>query len=126
MTYDVLRKTANRGWNTWFSPSMTTHALLPYGFAIGLCFRDYADVRLVRNLKVGDCGLRPGSRSWDGAYTSLTFRLGRTEVTVESTAREGEQYILVTPSGDPVRAPAMIVEASLLWGKEGTVFKREG
>ena len=47
MTYDELRQGANRGWNTWFSPSMTTHALLPCGFAIGLCFRDYADARLI-------------------------------------------------------------------------------
>jgi len=126
MTYEELRQVANRGWNTWFSPSMTTHALLPCGFAIGLCFRDYADARLIRNLKVGDCGLRPGSRSWDGTYTSLTFRLGGVSVAVESTAQNGEQYILVTPSGKAVRDPVMIVEASLLWGKEGTVFKRNG
>ena len=63
MTYDELRQAANRGWNTWYSPSMTAHVLLPYGFAVNLCFRDYAGARLIRNLKVGDSGLRPGSRS---------------------------------------------------------------
>ncbi len=71
--------------------SMTAHVLLPYGFCIGLNFKDFADSGLIRNLKVGDHGLRPGSRSWDGAYTSLTFRAGRTEITVESASRDGEQ-----------------------------------
>ncbi len=126
MTYDELRKRTNRGWNTWYSMSMTAHVLLPYGFCIGLNFKDFADSGLIRNLKVGDHGLRPGSRSWDGAYTSLTFRAGRTEITVESASRDGEQYILVTPSGRPVRDPALVIEAALLWGKPGTLFSRDG
>ena len=124
MTYDELRQRTNRGWNTWYYRSMTAHALLPYGFCIGLCFKDFADAGLIRDLKVGDHGLRPGSRTWDGSYTSLTFQAGRVSVTVESTVRDGEQYILVTPEGKATRAPALVIEASLLWGKPGTLFRR--
>ena len=124
MTYDELRLLTNRGWNTWYYRSMTAHALLPYGFCIGLCFKDFADAGLIRDLKVGDHGLRPGSRTWDGSYTSLTFQAGRVSVTVESTVRDGEQYILVTPEGKATRAPALVIEASLLWGKPGTLFRR--
>ena len=126
MTYNELRKQTNRGWNTWYSMSMTAHVLLPYGFCIGLGFKDFADAALIRDLKVGVHGLRPGSRSWDGAYTSLTFRAGGCEITVESTAQGGEQYILVTPSGKSYRAPALVIEASLLWGKPGTLWNRNG
>ena len=126
MTYDELRKAANRGWNTWYSASMTTHVLLPYGFAVGLQFKDFAGVGLIRGLKVGDHGLRPSSRSWDGKYTSLSFEAGAVKVTVESAARDGEEYILVTPAGKAVRDPALVIEASLLWGKPGTLFSRDG
>ena len=126
MTCEELRKNANRGWNTWYSASMTAHALLPYGFCIGLCFKDFAESGLIRDLKVGDRRLRPGPRSWDGTYTSLTFRAGKVEITVESTARDGEEYILVTPVGKAIRPPALVIEASLLWGKPGTLRSRNG
>ena len=125
MTYEELRNRTNRGWNTWYSNSMTAHALLPCGFCISLCFKDHTDSRIIRDLKVGDHGLRPGPRSWDGSYTSLTFWAGKTEITVESTARDGEQYILVTPSGKSIRDPSLIIGANLLWGKSGKLF-REG
>lgn len=122
--YQELRNQTNRGWNTWFSPSMTSHVLLPYGFCIGLGFKDFADAKLIRDLKVGDHGLRPGPRSWDGAYTCLTFQAGKTQITVESAAKDGEQYILVTPEGCPIRPAALVIEAALLWGKPGTLFSR--
>lgn len=124
MNYEALRKKTNSGWNTWYSMSMTTHVLLPYGFGIRLMFKDFAEAEVIRDLKVGNHALRPGSRSWDGRYTSLTFEAGKTKITVESTVKDGEQYILVTPAGDPIRSPALIVEASLLWGKEGTLFRK--
>ena len=126
MNYSELKRNTNRGWNTWYSPSMTAHALLPYGFGINLAFKDFAEPGMIRNLKVGDHGLRPGSRSWDGSYTTLTFSAGKTEITVESAVKDGEQYILVTPRGEAVRAPALVIEAALFWGAEGTVYKRNG
>lgn len=126
MNYSELKRNTNRGWNTWYSPSMTAHALLPYGFGINLAFKDFAEPGMIRNLKVGDHGLRPGSRSWDGSYTTLTFSAGKTEITVESAVKDGEQYILVTPRGEAVRAPALVIEAALFWGAEGTVYKRDG
>ena len=129
MNYGELRAQTAHGWNTWFSPSMTAHVLLPYGFAVNLCFKHFADSGLVRNLKVGDHGLRPGSRSWDGTYTYLSFRLGPLDVTVESAAVGGEQIILVTPTGeigDGMRRPALVIEGALLWGKPGQLFKKDG
>lgn len=126
MTYEELKKQTNKGWNTWFSPSMTAHVLLPYGFAINLCFRDHAESENLRNLKVGEHGLRPGGRSWNGEYTCLTFNTSGAKYTVESTADGKNQFILVTPECSGVRAPSMIIEACILWGKEGAVSKENG
>ena len=126
MTYEELRESSNRGWNTWYSPSMTAHVLLPYGFGINLCFSDYADGKVMRSMKVGDYGLRPGERSWDGTYISLTFESMSAGYTVESTVVDGEQIILVTPEVRGVRAPALIAEACIFWGKEGTLSKKNG
>ena len=126
MNYEELRKKTNTGWNTWYSMSMTAHVLLPYGFGILLMFKDFAEAEVIRDLKVGVHDLRPGSRSWDGRYTSLSFKAGKSDVTVESTVKDGEQYILVTPAGDPIRSPALIAEAALLWGKEGMLWNRGG
>ncbi|MCR5782411.1 MAG: hypothetical protein K6G90_06690 [Clostridia bacterium] len=126
MTYDELRARTNTGWNTWFSSSMTSHVLLPYGFCIGLCFRSCSEGRVIRNLKPDDHSLRPGDRSWDGACTRLSFTAGGTEITVESTAKDGEEYLLVTPRGSSQRAPVLVIEASVLWGRPGTVFLKDG
>lgn len=130
MTYDELRIQSNHGWNTWYSPSMTAHVLLPYGFGINLCFMDYAleyrEENIMRNMKVGDRGLRPGTRSWDGTYTSLNFESKSAGYTVESTVDGDDQIILVTPCLKRKHAPTMIIEACIYWGKEGTLTKRKG
>ncbi len=126
MTYNDLRIKTNVGWNTWFSSSMTSHVLLPYGFSIGLFFGCSGEGRVIRNLKDGDHGLRPGPRSWDGAYTSLSLQAGGTEITVESAAKDGEQIMLVTPKDPPPRKTALVIEAAILWGRPGAVFLKDG
>ena len=124
--YDELRLRSNIGWNTWFSSSMTAHVLLPYGFCIGLGFKSASEGKVIRNLKDGDFRLRPGPRSWDGAYTRLSFCIGGTEITVESAAKDGEQILLVTPHGNAAKAPVLVIEATLLWGRPGTVSLKNG
>ena len=125
MTYDELRKRSNHGWNTWYSPSMTAHVLLPYGFGINLCFMDFAKENVMRDLKVGNFNLRPGERSWDGSYTRLTFESETAGYIVESTADDTDQIILITPDFRR-RAPALVIEACLFWGKEGVLSKKGG
>ena len=124
-SYEELRKQTNRGWNTWYSPSMTSHVRLPDGFCIALCFKDPSVRNVIRDLKPDDFHMRPGARSADGSYTELSFRPGGTGITVQSAAADGEQFILVTPAigGE---APTLIVEAQLLWGRAGSVFLRDG
>lgn len=126
MTYDELRKKTNAGWNTWFSSSMTSHVLLPYGIAVNLGFRVFSEGKVIRDLKDGDHGLRPGPRSWDGRYTRLSFLAGETEITVESAVKDGEQIILVVSKGDASRSPVLVIEETILWGHPGTVSLKDG
>ncbi len=136
MDYKQLREKTNRGWNTWDTSSVLAHVLLPYGFEIRLCFKDHAVEHVMRNPLIGKSviaedprqpeKITPLLRSWDGRYTSLQVEYGKSIFRVESTVREEEQYLLVTPERIEGREPGLIVEACLLWGREGSISKLDG
>lgn len=131
MFYDELRQKSNTGWNTWNTASVLSHVLLPYGFSINLNIKESSGEHVVRNPLVGRFGdreehIKPGPRSWDGTYTNLEVSYLGCSFRVESTVKDGEQYILVTPISQGYLAPTIIVEACILWGKEGIVGKKNG
>lgn len=131
MFYENLRKSANTGWNTWNTASVLSHVLLPYGFAINLNIKELSGSSVIRNPLVGRFGndqehIKPGARSWDGTYTNLEVSYLHCTFKVESTVNAGEQYILVTPVTQGRRPPVIIVEACILWGRDGTIGKQNG
>lgn len=131
MNYSELKKQTNTGWNTWNAASVLSHVCLPYGFAINLCLKDHARSNVVREFQVGRFGeneehLTPGIRSYDGSYTEMKVQYAETELLVQSTVVYDEQIILVTPLAHGIRPAALIVEACILWGKEGAVAKKGG
>lgn len=135
MDYQELKKITNTGWNTWDTSSVLSHVLLPYGFAIHLCLKDHKVEKVLRNPLIGrmkeECRydpeiITPMERSWDGSYTKLKVEYGETVLEVETTAQDGEQYLLVTPKACGMQVPSLIVEACLLWGREGTLSKKQG
>ena len=82
-----LQKESVRGWNAWYNESVTTHVLLPYGFAINLSFRKASNGAVLRNpLITGEKTVRAVVRSWDGSYTSLLIIFERMQFKVESAA----------------------------------------
>lgn len=130
MNYLQLMDEMKRGWNTWNSRSVLSHVLMPYGFAINLGIKNYQTGRVTRESLIGrfdpqEEQIHPGPRSYDGSYTALNWKQGELELQIESTAQNGEQYILVTPLSTQIKDPALIIEAAVLWNKEGTVC-REG
>ncbi len=131
MNYSELKKNTNIGWNTWNTTSVMSHALLPYGFAINLCIKDHSHSNVLREALIGRFGneeehIFPHVRSWDGKYTSINVKYIETEFNVESAVINNEQLILVTPLKNGLKPATLIVEACLLWGKEGTLGKRDG
>jgi len=128
MNYDMLREKTNKGWNTWNTRNVLSHVHLPEGFTINLCFREYSSLRTLRESLIGrqekeQEQIFPGARSYDGSCTQLNLKFHSLEVDVRTVVSEDEQYILVTPLKVGRKIPALIIEACLLWGKEGSVSK---
>jgi hypothetical protein len=119
-----------------------THVLLPEGLAINLSFCHYGMLATVKEaffggtaqtatagvhlagakLKPRQIRIKPGPHAYDGAYTAATLELGEVTIDVES-AHDGPRglVILVRASPSEYRAPALGVEAGLLWNQPGWV-----
>ena len=131
--YRELQKRVARGWNTWNTTSVLSHAHLPEGFAItlglknsgtGLPYqRDFfpANPTLKRNEKI-----RLGPHADDGSYTELRMAWGAGDVYVVQSATEGDDlFLLITvKERDPLRPAHLYVEAGYLWNRPGVVTRQ--
>ena len=130
--YRELQKRVARGWNTWNTTSVLSHAHLPEGFAItlglknsgtGLPYqRDFfpANPTLKRNEKI-----RLGPHADDGSYTDLRMAWGAGNVYLVQSATEGDDlFLLITvKERDPLRPAHLYVEAGFLWNRPGVVTR---
>jgi len=130
--YRELQKRVARGWNTWNTASVLSHAHLPEGFAItlglknsgtGLPYqRDFfaANPTLKRNERI-----RLGPHADDGSYTELRMAWGANVYVVESATEGDELLLLVTvKERDPLRPAHLYVEAGFLWNRPGVVTRK--
>ena len=114
-----------KGWNTWYNNSILTHALLPEGFAINLCISTKDNKAYLKGaFKASEILNRSekvslGLRSEDGSYTSLTLQYLGINLTVETATDGDDEIILVSPAKSSENF--LIVEAGLLWNKEGLI-----
>jgi putative isomerase len=131
--YDEIQQQLARGWNTWNTRSVLSHALLPQGFALNLCIREYWHHRYLKEALIGrkdpqDEQVRPGPHAYDGSYTELTLGWEGNEFLIQS-AKEGEELvILVTPRQfrpDLKRPPLLVIEGGILWNRPGYVILGE-
>lgn len=126
--YQSLQRGLAKGWNTWNTRSVLSHVLLPEGFAINLCLKEYASRTYLKEALIGRKGnnvghVRPGPHSYDGSYTELSLRWENIEVIVQSGIEEGDLVLLVTPVAQPNhKRPALcVVEMGVLWNRPGHV-----
>ena len=121
-----LQKQVLCGWNTWYSESVTTHVLLPWGFAVRLNFRKTSGDTL-RNLLISrDNTVKVDVRNFDGSYTCLHLRHGYTQIKVESAAQNDELVLMISPMGAYDPCEQVLVETCFLWGRNGTLTKENG
>ena len=128
MDYELLKQQTNVGWNTWNTKNVLSYSHLPEGFTINLCIKEFSSERPLRESLVGRFGehdeqIFPGARTYDGSCTQLNLKFRDLELDVRTVAAEDEQYIIVTPLKSGYRTPVLIVEACLLWGKDGSLGK---
>lgn len=123
--YRELQRNLATGWNTWYNNSVISHVLLPHGFAINLCLEKPGTGALLREtFKASAIQQRQeqvllGLRADDGSYTSMTVKYEGEELAVQSATDGKDELILVTPANGAKNL--LIVEAGVLWNKEGTI-----
>lgn len=131
MNYELLKEKTNCGWNTWNTRNVLSYSHLPEGFTINLCLKDFRSHFPLRESLVGrheenEEQIFPGARSYDGSCTQLNLKYFDLELDVRTVVAEDEQYILITPLKTGLKTPLLVIEACLLWGKEGSISKQDG
>ncbi|MHB1154445.1 MAG: MGH1-like glycoside hydrolase domain-containing protein [Eubacteriales bacterium] len=129
MTYKKLKKMTNTGWNTWNTSNVLSHVHLPHGFAINICIREFKTGEMLRESLIGRFGehqekITPGPRTYDGKYTELNLKFCDLELEVRTTVIGDEQIILLNPLKRGCRTPVAVIEACLLWGKNGSLSQK--
>lgn len=128
--YAEMQQKLARGWNTWDTRSVLTHVHVPSGLAFRLGIKEYRNGGHLREALIGRLGndaetVVPGTRAWDGAYTSLKLTWRGVEIEVQ-TATDGDDWLcLVTPLARErqIRTPLLIVEGGLIWNSAGSVTR---
>ncbi len=118
------------GWNTYHTRSVLSHVRMPEGFAVSLGFKNYSAGAVLNEALIGRFEknaeqIVPGLRSYDGTYTQLNIRYFGTETVVESTEKDGELYLLVTPVKTELKPMALLIQGAVLWSGEGAVCREE-
>ena len=128
--YDELKQRLARGWNTWNTRSVLSHVLLPSGFALNLCLKEYADGQYLKEALIGRQGrdqeqIHPGPHAYDGAYTELTLAWRGIEIRVQSATENDDLVLLATPLRNQTKPALLVAESGLLWNRPGIV-QRDG
>ncbi len=133
--YSMMKRNRLRGWNTWNSRSVTSHVLLPDGFAISLGFKEWGmgdtwQPRYLPEVLVGRSGeheekVHPGAHAYDGSYTDLRVSWRGVEFRVRSATDRDDIVLLVTPIKNRTKPVTVTIESGLLWNRPG-VLRLEG
>lgn len=140
--YADLKQRLARGWNTWNTRSVTSHVLLPEGFAVNLGFKEYRGGGCLRHPLIGrpakdepkysagsildDEQVHPGPHAYDGSYTELNLKWRGIELTVQSAHDGDDVVLLVTPLTNQPKPAALIVESAMLWNRHGKLSRHGG
>lgn len=118
------------GWNTWNTHSVLSHVLLPCGFSVNIGIKEYRSGMYLREALIGRKEadrevVRPGPRSYDGAYTELRILWKGLEILVQTAAVDGDWIALATPFQNHRKPAVLVAEGAFLWNRPGSV-RRNG
>jgi putative isomerase len=124
--FQALKDRLGRGWNTWDTRSVMSHVLLPQSLAINLQIIDHQSGDTLKEALIGreDFGPKehviPGPHAYDGSYTELVVEWHTIQVKVQSAARNGQLYLLLSPIRYSPE-DSIIVTPKMLWGRQGDI-----
>lgn len=124
MNYTELQQRLAHGWNTWNTESVTSHVLLPEGFALDFGLREFQQSCCLKNPLVGkrhedDATVRPGPHACDGSYTELSLEWRGIEITIQTAVADGDFVALVTTTANQWKPALLLVESGMLWNRPG-------
>ncbi|HOS43844.1 MAG TPA: hypothetical protein PK794_09160, partial [Armatimonadota bacterium] len=128
--YADLKARLARGWNTWNVRSVLSHVLLPQGFALNLGIKEYRGGGYLKEALIGRLGehderITPGPRAYDDRYTELTLAWMALTLRIQSATDGDDLVLLVTPLAGQRKPATLVVEAGILWNRDGAV-RRDG
>lgn len=126
--YNTLKARLSRGWNTWNTRSVLSHVLLPQGFAINLCLKEYTGRQYLKEALIGRHGetderIFPGPHAYDGSYTQLRLLWQGLAITVQSGTIGNDLVLLITPHKNQKRPCLLVAETGLLWNLPGMLCR---
>lgn len=123
------------GWNTWNNPNLLNHVLMPEGLSLRITFRQtmryggapyYLDQAYISSPKHNFIEkITPFGHAYDGSYTDLVLEWKGLSARIQTSIHGENIYILYTPLKLPEHPPVLILEAGMLWNKEGKISKNE-
>lgn len=128
--YQAIKKRLIKGWNTWNTRSVLSQVLLPEGFAINLNFKqhDWLEEKYLKDALIGRSGkgaeqITPGIHTYTGNYTELTIAWQQMKARVQTAHVGNDLVMLVTPLQKTKHKVAMVVEAAMLWNRNGALSR---
>jgi hypothetical protein len=126
--YNEVKKSLNKGWNTWNTRSVLSHVLLPEGLAVNLGFKQthhnnekFLHEALIGRHEKGAEAIFPGPHTMNGSYTELELEWQGINVKVQSAHAEDDLVILITPQKLNELPAFLVVETAFLWNKSGCI-----
>ena len=124
--YQILKREYMRGWQTWNVNSVLSHVLMPEGFALNVCVREYSVGSYLKEALIGRFEkdaewVYPGPHAYDGSYTALKINWRGISFSVETTNDQDELIILVTRHTNLLKTPMLCLEGGFLWNRPGYV-----
>ncbi|MBR5222197.1 MAG: hypothetical protein IKV66_14530, partial [Clostridia bacterium] len=132
MNYQELKQKTNVGWNTWNTLNVLSYSHLPEGFTVNLSMQEYSDAAMLRESLIGrhndaDEKIVPGARTYGINCSQMTLTWRGMKLDVRTTGSEEELIVLITPLEQTcIKTQKLIIEACLMWGREGIVGKKDG
>ena len=129
--YEILQQKLQTGWGTFNTNSVLSHVLLPEGLAlnIGIKSTDIATYGYLKDAFISSRDSRPenivpGNHALDGSYTDLEISWNNIKFRVQSAVTTtNDLVLLVTPLEKIDKQINIVLEAGMLWNKEGIISK---
>lgn len=130
MNYEQMKKEYIKGWHTWNVRSVLSHVHMPDGLSVNLAIKEYRTGGYLKETLIGRFGddveqCVPGVHTFDESYNEITVTWRDIEFKVESTTRDDELVLLITPVAFQMMHAMLVVETGYLWGRAGYTLREE-